>query len=200
MKRIILLIVLIIINCVMLYTKIESSNIENIDLELEMDELGIVFFDDMLLFKINDKSIVYLINYTDDISIKTKTNAFTNNINYIIMNKNYKTKLYNKLIIKDRIDLENISFIYDDYLQISYNDYKLCIDAKDINDCDFLFYTVDNKFFVNENTKVIFYTDGINRKYIDNTYNKWLDYYKVENNTYNVMKLNNFYEVIEIPK
>lgn len=200
MKRIILLIVLIIINCVMLYTKIESSNIENIDLELEMDELGIVFFDDMLLFKINDKSIVYLINYTDDISIKTKTNAFTNNINYIIMNKNYKTKIYNKLIIKDKIDLENISFIYDDYLQISYKDYKLCIDAKDINDCDFLFYTVNNKFFVNENTKVIFYTDGINRKYIDNTYNKWLDYYKVENNTYNVMKLNNFYEVIEIPK
>lgn len=200
MKRIILLIVLIIINCVMLYTKIESSNIENIDLELEMDELGIVFFDDMLLFKINDKSIVYLINYTDDISIKTKTNAFTNDINYIIMNKNYKTKIYNKLIIKDKIDLENINFVYDDYLQISYNDYKLCIDAKDINDCDFLFYTVNNKFFVNENTKVIFYTDGINRKYIDNTYNKWLDYYKVENNTYNVMKLNNFYEVIEIPK
>lgn len=200
MKRIILLIVLIIINCVMLYTKIESSNIENIDLELEMDELGIVFFDDILLFKINDKSIVYLINYTDDISIKTKTNAFTNDINYIIMNKNYKTKIYNKLIIKDKIDLENINFVYDDYLQISYNDYKLCIDAKDINDCDFLFYTVNNKFFVNENTKVIFYTDGINRKYIDNTYNKWLDYYKVENNTYNVMKLNNFYEVIEIPK
>lgn len=200
MKRIILLIVLIIINCVMLYTKIESSNIENIDLELEMDELGIVFFDDMLLFKINDKSIVYLINYIDDISIKTKTGAFTNDINYIIMNKNYKTKIYNKLIIKDRIDLENINFVYDDYLQISYKDYKLCIDAKDINDCDFLFYTVNNKFFVNENTKVIFYTDGINRKYIDNTYNKWLDYYKVENNTYNVMKLNNFYEVIEIPK
>lgn len=184
----------------MLYTKIESSNIENIDLELEMDELGIVFFDDILLFKINDKSIVYLINYTDDISIKTKTNAFTNDINYIIMNKNYKTKIYNKLIIKDKIDLENINFVYDDYLQISYKDYKLCIDAKDINDCDFLFYTVNNKFFVNENTKVIFYTDGINRKYIDNTYNKWLDYYKVENNTYNVMKLNNFYEVIEIPK
>ena len=200
MKRIILLIVLIIINCVMLYTKIESSNIENIDLELEMDELAIVFFDDMLLFKINDKSIVYLINYTDDISIKTKTGAFTNDINYIIMNKNYKTKIYNKLIIKDKIDLENINFVYDDYLQISYKDYKLCIDAKDINDCDFLFYTVNNKFFVNENTKVIFYTDGINRKYIDNTYNKWLDYYKVENNTYNVMKLNNFYEVIEIPK
>ena len=200
MKRIILLIVLIIINCVMLYTKIESSNIENIDLELEMDELGIVFFDDILLFKINDKSIVYLINYTDDISIKTKTGAFTNDINYIIMNKNYKTKIYNKLIIKDKIDLENINFVYDDYLQISYNDYKLCIDAKDINDCDFLFYTVNNKFFVNENTKVIFYTDNINTKYIDNTYNKWLDYYKVENNTYNVMKLNNFYEVIEIPK
>lgn len=200
MKRIILLIVLIIINCVMLYTKIESSGIQKIDLELERDELGIVFFDDLLLFNINDKNIIYLLEAPDDLKIKFKINPFTKNVNYIIMNKKYKTKLSNKLIIEDKIDLESINFIYDDYLQVIYKDYKLCVNAAEINDCDFLFYTVNKKFFINENTKVIFYTNSVKKEYIDNTYNKWLDYYKVENSMYNVMKLNNFYEVIEIVK
>ena len=198
MKRIILLIVLIIINCVMIYTKIESSNIKKIDLELEKEELGIVFFKDLLLFEINNKNIVYLLNYTNDFKIKREISALVKNIDYIIMNKNYKTNINNKVILDDKINLENINFLYDDYLQIIYKDYKLCVDVKEINDCDFLFYTGNNNIYVNENTKAIFYTNNIKRKYIDNTYNKWLDYYKVEKNMYNVIKLNNFYEVIEI--
>lgn len=200
MKRIILLIVLVIINCVILYTKIESSNIDKIDLELKNNEVGVVFFDDLILFKINNKNIVYLLDNYKDSNTMVKLKPFVYKLDYVLMNKNHNINIGDNKIIDDEIEINDIEFDYDDYLEVKYYNYKLCVDVNEVNDCDFLFYTKNNKIFINENTKAIFYSNNIDRKYIDNFSNKWIDSYKIGNGLYTVMKINSFYEVIEIVK
>lgn len=200
MKRIVLLIVLIILNCVILYTKIESSNIDKIDLELEDNEAGIVFFYDMILFKINNENIVYLLDNYKNSNIIQNVNPFVTSIDYVLMNKKHNINIGAKKILDDEIEINNIEFDYDDYLEIVYNDYKLCIDINEINDCDFIFNTKNNKFFINQNTKLILYNSDIDRTYLDNISNKWIDSYKIHDEIYTVMKINNFYEIVEIPK
>ena len=111
------------------------------------------------------------------------------------MNNDYNV-LGNKIVFNDYLYLNNIIFNKGDYIMISYNDKTLCVNPK-YNNCDFVYYTMDTMFYVNDNNKVIFYNDNINS---DQIYDKWIDSYKITKNNYTIIKIKDDYKILEILK
>lgn len=197
MRKLIIIILLLISS--FFISGIKKVSIENINMSLSSNELGIVFINindnNGLLLSLNNKNILYILKYNNYNDILNYLKPLNINIDYIVMNNDYDI-LGNKILYKDYLYLNNIVFNNKDYIMINYNDISLCINPI-YNNCDYVYYTDKNNYYINENTKVFIYNDNINTDII---YDKWIDSYKISKNIYTIMKIKNNYEVIEIPK
>lgn len=198
MKKIILIITLFIINACFLLAREKKVTLEKIDLNLEYNELGIVFLglnnSDSLVLSINDINILYIINLKDSSSLKKEIAKLNFNVDFIVMNKNYDIDLnVPKKILKESISLNGITFNNGSYQSINYNNQSICINN---TNCDFVYYTKSN-IRVNDN-KVLFFNQDL--KLPDNLYKEWIDIYKINDSVYTVLKINDTYKVIEIIK
>lgn len=175
MKKIILIIVLIIFNVLLIYSKVSGKN--NINLNLDDDELAIVIIDNLksksLLLLKNDQSILYVLEYNDDKKLLNDLNKFTYNFDYIFKSDNFKIPFTNDMVINNNI----IDNIYISKNQIRYMNYSFCINE---SHCDFTYLTqnIDVK-----DTNNIIYTSDISEDIIDNN-DEWIDSYKVSKNNY----------------
>ena len=82
------------------------------------------------------------------------------------------------------------------------DNYMLCVyDNIQRGNCDFIYLKSLNKeFFVNENTSVIFYDDDIDKKWLKNAQESWIDNNMISSDTFTILKLNEeSYNVITIP-
>ena len=74
MKKIFLIIILCLSNVFIFYNRDKEVSIEKIDINLEFNELGIIFLDlndsNTLLISLNNTNILYIIDYKDSISLK----------------------------------------------------------------------------------------------------------------------------------
>lgn len=198
MKKIILIITLFIISSYFFFITEKEVALEKIDLNLEYNELGVIFLglkkSDSLVLSINDINILYIINLNDSSSLKKEIAKLNINIDFIVMNENYDIDLnVPKKIIKEALSLNSITFNNKNYQSINYNNQSLCINN---TNCDFIYYTKPN-IQVNDN-KVLFFNQDI--KLPDNLYKEWVDIYKINNSVYTVLKVGNNYKVIEIIK
>lgn len=197
MKKIIIIVVLL-INTIFI-SKIKKVSLEKMNLSLKENELGIIFINNGnnsgLLLCLNDKSILYILNCDNYDEIAKYIKLIDVNVDYIVMNSDYNIN-GNKIVFNNLLSLNNIIFNRGDYIMISYNDKSLCINPK-YNNCDYVYYTYDTDFYVNDNTKVFIYNDDIST---DKIYDKWVDKYKVTENNYTIMKIKDDYEVLEILK
>lgn len=198
MKKIILIITLFIISSYFFFITEKEVALEKIDLNLEYNELGVIFLglkkSDSLVLSINDINILYIINLTDSASLKKEIAKLNLNIDFIVMPENYDIDLNaSKKIIKEALSLNGITFNNENYQSINYNNQSLCINN---TNCDFVYYTKSD-IQVNDN-KVLFFNQDI--KLPDNLYKEWVDIYKVNNSVYTVLKVSNDYKVIEIIK
>ena len=196
MKKIIIILFLI---STFFISNIKKVSLENINLDLSNNELGIIFINinnnNALLLSLNNKNILYLLKYNNYNEIINYLKPININIDYIVMNSDYNI-IGNKILFNDYLYLNNITFNKRDYIMINYNDNTICINPT-LNNCDYIYYTFDTNFYINDNTKVLFYNDNINN---DKFYDKWIDSYKINKNIYTIMKIKNSYEVLEIPK
>lgn len=197
MRKLIIIILLLISS--FFISGIKKVSIENINMSLSSNELGIVFINindnNGLLLSLNNKNILYILKYNNYNDILNYLKPLNINIDYIVMNNDYDI-LGNKILYKDYLYLNNIVFNNKDYIMINYNDISLCINPI-YNNCDYVYYTDKTNYYINDNTKVFIYNDNINTDII---YDKWIDSYKISKNIYTIMKIKNNYEVIEIPK
>lgn len=193
-KSVLLILLLLIININILKSK--EVAVEKIDLNLNYNELGVVFFSNKsfnsLILSLNNINILYIIDY--DESLVKELRKINFKINFIVMNNNYDVSLnVPKKIVKSSLNLNNIIFNNGNYVSINYNDNTLCINN---TNCDYVYYTTDN-IKVNDN-KILFYNENLHIS--DNIYNEWIDIYKVNKSVYTILKISNQYDVIEIIK
>lgn len=197
MKKIFLIIILLIICLFIFISTSEPVNLEKIDLNLEYDELGILFLNlnnsNSLILSLNDINILYIIDYEDDKEIKKELDNLNMKLDYIVMNNNYDIDLgVSKQIINKKLIINNIIF-NNSYQSINYNNQSLCIN--NVN-CDYIYYTKKD-IKVNDN-KVLFFNQKL--KLPDNLYKEWVDIYKINKSIYTILKIKDSYKVIEIIK
>ena len=198
MKKIIMIILLCFINMFIFYKKGKEVSIEKININLNYNELGIVFLDltdsNTLLLSLNNTNILYIIDYKDSTSLKKELNKLGKTIDFIVMNEYYDIDINtSKKIINKRLNINNIIFNNDTYNSISYNNNSLCINS---SNCDFVYYTKSN-IKVNENN-ALFISKNINMS--DKLYEEWVDIYKLNDSVYTLLKIHDTYEVLEIIK
>ena len=198
MKKIILIITLLILNIYLLMMRDEKVVLEKIDLNLEYNELGIVFLglenSHSLVLSVNDLNILYIIDLKNFNSLKREINKLNLSIDFVVMNENYDVNLnVPKKIVRQSLSLNGITFNNGSYKSINYNDQSLCINN---TNCDYVYYTKKD-IKVNDN-KVLFFNQDI--KLPDNLYKEWVDIYKVSNSIYTILKISDTYKVIEIIK
>ena len=198
MKKIILIITLLILNIYLFFIRDQEVALEKIDLNLQYNELGIVFLgldkSDSLILSINDINILYIIDLKDFEPLKKEINRLNLNIDFVVMNENYDVDLnIPKKIVKESLSLNSITFNNGSYQSINYNNQSLCINN---TNCDYVYYT-KSSVRVNDN-KVLFFNQDI--KLPDNLYKEWVDIYKISNSIYTILKVSDTYKVIEIIK
>ena len=198
MKKIIMIILLCFINMFIFYKKGKEVSIEKININLNYNELGIVFLDltdsNTLLLSLNNTNILYIIDYKDSTSLKKELNKLGKTIDFIVMNEYYDIDINtSKKIINKRLNINNIIFNNDTYNSISYNNNSLFINS---SNCDFVYYTKSN-IKVNENN-ALFISKNINMS--DKLYEEWVDIYKLNDSVYTLLKIHDTYEVLEIIK
>ena len=198
MKKLIAIIILCFINILIFYNKGKEVSIEKIDINLEFNELGIIFLDlndsNTLLISLNNTNILYIVDYKASTNLKKELNKLGKSIDFIVMTKEYDIDIQApKKIINKRLNINNIVFLSDTYNSISYNNNSLCINS---SNCDFVYYTNSN-IKVNNN-KVLFISNDISMN--DKLYEEWVDIYKLNNSVYTVLKLHDTYEILEIIK
>ena len=198
MKKLIAIIILCFINILIFYNKGKEVSIEKIDINLEFNELGIIFLDlndsNTLLISLNNTNILYIVDYKASTNLKKELNKLGKSIDFIVMTKEYDIDVRApKKIINKRLNINNIVFLSDTYNSISYNNNSLCINS---SNCDFVYYTNSN-IKVNNN-KVLFISNDISMN--DKLYEEWVDIYKLNNSVYTVLKLHDTYEILEIIK
>ena len=134
MKKIILIIVLIIFNVLLIYSKVSGKN--NINLNLKDEELAIVVIDNInsksLLLLKNNQTILYILEYNDDKDLIKDLDKFTYSFDYIFKSENFKTSFSNDMIINNNM----IDDIYISKNQIRYMNYSFCINE---SHCDFTY-------------------------------------------------------------
>ena len=198
MKKIFLIIILCLSNIFIFYNRDKEVSIEKIDINLEFNELGIIFLDlndsNTLLISLNNTSILYIIDYKDSTNLKKELNHLNKKIDFIVMNKEYDIDINApKKIVNERLNINNIIFNNGIYQSINYNNNSLCINS---SNCDYAYYTTNN-IKVNNN-KVLFISKNI--KMSDKLYEEWVDIYKLNNSVYTVLKIKDTYQVLEIIK
>ena len=198
MKKIVLIIILCLSNILIFYNRDKEVSIEKIDINLEFNELGIIFLDlndsNTLLISLNNTSILYIIDYKDSTNLKKELNHLNKKIDFIVMNKEYDIDINApKKLVNKRLNINNIIFNNGIYQSINYNNNSLCINS---SNCDYAYYTTNN-IKVNNN-KVLFISKSANMN--DKLYEEWVDIYKLNNSVYTVLKIKDTYQVLEIIK
>ena len=198
MKKIVLIIILCLSNIFIFYNRDKEVSIEKIDINLEFNELGIIFLDlndsNTLLISLNNTSILYIIDYKDSTNLKKELNHLNKKIDFIVMNKEYDIDINApKKLVNKRLNINNIIFNNGIYQSINYNNNSLCINS---SNCDYAYYTTNN-IKVNNN-KVLFISKSANMN--DKIYEEWVDIYKLNNSVYTVLKIKDTYQVLEIIK
>lgn len=193
MKKLVLL--LIILCLFFKYIEVSFKKNDKIKFNLN-DEVGIVTLkldnSNSLLIKYKDKYILYLLDFIDKKNLETNIKLFTDKINYTYMNNNYNISLNNRV---DNINIEDLTI---NNGIINYKDNKVCINKS--TDCDYVFI-FKNDILLNDNIKAIFYSNDLNKEYIDYINSYKIDKYIISNQTYNLITINNSkYKVTNLVK
>lgn len=193
MKKITIIIILIVFNVLLIYSKVSSK--EKINLSLKNDEMAIVILNNnlsksILLLK-NDISILYILDYHNDPNLLADAYKFSDDIDYIYMNDNYDIAFKNKKIIENSI----IEDIYLAKNKITYHDYSFCINNTGI--CDFT-YLFNNSITNIDGLKTLIYNKNVDSSLLDKIEDDWLDTYKISKDNYIIIFIKNDYEITNL--
>lgn len=195
MKKLYLILFLILINVSLLYVKIYSNKLKNINLKLKDNEIAIIilFLEDSnsILIKSLDIHLLYTFDYRTEKNLESNISLFTNHIDYVFMKEEYTLSYPNK------IHLDGLTVIQDIQIEpnkIHCNNYTFCIDM--VDNCDFIYLTEEKE--VNNQKSTIFYADSLPKSYIESFHDDWIDVYKVTKDNYTILLLSDDYEVIQL--
>lgn len=195
MKKFYLIILLIVVNFSLLYVKIFSNKLKKIDLNLKEGDLGIIILSlnsskSLLLHK-DDSFLLYTFQYEDDKDLESNISLFTDKVEYVFMNQEYSLSYPYKNVLDGLVVIQGIQL---EPNRLHYQNQKFCINED--KNCDFVYLT--KEMDLKEDISVVFYDENLSDSYIEKLHEKWIDVYKVTNNGYTILVLNEDYEVIQL--
>lgn len=195
MKKIYLILFLIVINCCLLYGKIFSSKLKNIELKLKDEQIAIIILslenNKSLLIKSYGSFLLYTFSYIDDQELELNVSLFTDKVDYIFMKEEYPLSYPHKMYLDGLVVVQNIQL---EPNRVHYNNHTFCIN--EVENCDFTYLTEEISFSGQVGT--VFYDESLSDSYIETLHEKWMDVYKVTNDSYTILLLNQDYEVIHL--
>lgn len=195
MKKCLFIIFLIIINFTILYSKIYSSDLKNIKLKLDKNKLAIILIylenSTSLLLKNSDNFILYVLDYKNDTDFYINISLFTDKVDYVFMNEEYDLKYPYKVVLDESIILDGLRI---EQNRIYYNNTLFCIN--EARNCDYIYLT--NEVELDNEPKIIIYSDLLSTKYISKLHDSWTDTYKMSKKEFIILILGNDYEVIKL--
>lgn len=210
MKKILFILLIVVLELVILTKKVDDVFIEKINLKLKPNELAITF----LLFKDNKALLLNTPNQNLLIAIDIKNNQQLINdlehfnsgkLDYLLGFKDYDIVSDNKIIIKNNLKIDNFTINENNYnLKLNYLDHNFCFYFNNydnyFNDCHYVYLNkVNDEVEFSVEPELILYNE-LNEKFSEKMYDKWIDTFYLDGESYNVVKLNQeSYNIINIP-
>lgn len=208
MKKILLILIIIFLYSMMIYEKTAITEVGKIDLNLKENEttLTILNSSNSKSILINDKNLL-IITYIDENEISEILNNFNIKIlSNLISLEQITTNInsYNRYLLNENIEIDDIKIEKEEnIIKIKQEDNLFCIyengSNKNLNNCDFIWFIEIDDIDFDDDTKVVFYDNAINQKKIEKFYDKWVDSYTLNNESYYSLRINEEnYDIIDI--
>ncbi len=197
MKKAIIIVCLFVFNICVVYAKICEKKLDNVDIKLKDDELGIITImldnSSSLLLKYKDYNILYIIDYVNGTNLKSSVDLFAKSIDYVFMLNNYD---YTKLGygVTDNQTIDDLTLMRN---KIIYKDKLICINQS--ADCDLVFINRED-VLLNKDVESVFYSNQLSEKYIDYIKSFWLDEYRLSKQSYTIVTMGDEYQVNNLVK
>lgn len=195
MKKIYLILFLLVVNFCLLYAKISSNKLKNIDLDLKDNQIAIIVLSleksKSFLIKMRDQFLLYVFSYEDDSELEINLSLFTEQPDYVFTREEYSLKYPYKMQVDGLVVIQDIQL---ESNKVHYNDFHFCIN--EIEQCDFIYLTEEIE--LPDNIGTIFYDEQLSSTYIESLHEKWTDVYKVTDDSYTILLLDQDYEVIHL--
>lgn len=195
MKKLYLIIFLVLANVSLLYVRIFSNKLKKIELNLKEGEVAIIILslEESKSFLLSSKNgnLLYTFSYKDNQNLEQNISLFTDHLDYVFMRNEYPLSYPNKTVLDGLVVIQNIQL---EPNRLYYNNRVLCIN--EVENCDFVYLT--EEISLSENIDVVFYDESLSDTYIETLHKKWIDTYKITNDSYTILLLNDDYEVIHL--
>ncbi len=191
MKKIFIILLVITIELCFLTNYYQPVFIEKIDLKLKDDELAIIFLKQAILIKNNKNNILLNINFKDINKIKKNLDDFNiKQIDNLINIDELESITINDINILNENNNVKINYLYNSF----------CIYRTENIDCNYIYLLNPNKnISFNKEPTLILY-EKLDEEFLEIMYDKWIDTYYLEENYYNILKINKEnYNIINIP-
>lgn len=209
MRKMILIMLVIIVECCYLSKKSIPVFIEKIDLKLKENEIAIInlYFNKNkgMVIKTVDTDVLLLIDLKDKNKLLANLDDFGIEVDYLLSFDDCDIPSDDKQILNDTLEINGIKFYKNNNnITINYQNHNFCIlddnYIDDINNCHYIYWdNPSGKIETNYEPELILY-QKLNEDFLEKTYDKWIDTYYVDPAYYTILKLNSIsYNLINVP-
>lgn len=203
MKKIVIILFLILFSTTVYHYKAESAFIEKIDLDLDNNEVGLVFIptgDSRYLYLKNKESSVLLPIYLGKEGSPEKILKMLgeNNLEY---SYDKQVKAIHQVCLEEPLDLEEIVIVKEkENIRIQIKEQTFCIyNGGTLTDCDYVYF-MKPALLEKSEIKLAFYGADIEENFENELYDKWIDLYKIGKEEFTIVKFHeDNYNVIRLP-
>lgn len=209
MRKMILIMLVIIVECCYLSKKSIPVFIEKIDLKLKENEIAIInlYFNKNkgMVIKTVDTDVLLLIDLKDKNKLLANLDDFGIEVDYLLSFDDCDIPSDDKQILNDSLEINGIKFYKNNNnITINYQNHNFCIlddnYIDDSNNCHYIYWdNPSGEIETNYEPELILY-QKLNEDFLEKTYDKWIDTYYVDPAYYTILKLNSIsYNLINVP-
>lgn len=190
------LILLLILVLTLFNVDTRAFKAKNIDLRLMGQEKAVVFLrlsgSTSLLINDENSSNLFILDYKNDNNLKQVLKVFDSNPDVYYLKNWHEKRIDDIYVLKDR-----------DGFKLTINNYTLCAvnNKKEVNNCDFVYLMrLNQEFYMSDNILAIFYDDGIDKKWLRQVQESWVDNNMVSTDSFTILKISEeSYNIIVVP-
>lgn len=190
------LILLLIMILILFNVDTRALRAKKIDLRLMEQEKAVVFLrlsgSISLLINDGDNSNLFILEYKNDNNLNQALQVFDSNPDIYYLKNMTEKRIDDIYVLKDR-----------NGFKLMINNYTLCAvnNKKEVNNCDFVYLMqLNQEFYMSDNILAIFYDDGIDKKWLGQVQESWVDNNIVSTDSFTILKISEeSYNIIVVP-
>lgn len=190
------LILLLIMILILFNVDTRALRAKKIDLRLMEQEKAVVFLrlsgSISLLINDGDNSNLFILEYKNDNNLNYALQVFDSNPDIYYLKNMTEKRIDDIYVLKDR-----------NGFKLMINNYTLCAvnNKKEVNNCDFVYLMqLNQEFYMSDNILAVFYDDGIDKKWLGQVQESWVDNNMVSTDNFTILKINEeSYNIIIVP-